>query len=481
MKEKATDTPDRIIGESTMDINKYSPKFKLGKRNLLRLADFSAEEIFELLYAAKVFKKKFKVGENSPVLRGKTVALLFGNASTRTRVSFEIGIRQLGGDYLFLPKNETQLVRGESIRDTAVMLGRYGLSAIVLRALVLGAIANAAVTLFVIMLPRTAVFDIIRTAVMTAIGIAAVVLLGVYAGFGNLFDYLGTVGFAGVALIQLIYAIVVAAVLHARKAKAKAAAESPFIVGTNDQMAIRGLEAPAAEPAAQPEVSEPAPAAATEAKEAAQANAAFEDAAQISIEDIAEQKAEEPASENADYADAIRETPAEEVQEEPSFDYEQAKYDGKFNRAYADFAQQQEQQAQAGPQGTETRQTPNYGAQQPYYGNGYAAQQPYAQQSQQPPYQQPYAQQPAYGQQPYYANNYIPDAFFSSLTPAEKDEFDRLFISRIYGDNKRLPAYRIGGDNREFFTKVFVFMGRYRNVISDGLLEKIYNYSNSIR
>ena len=355
------------------------------------------------------------------------------------------------------------------------------ITAIVLRALVLGAIANAAVTLFVIMLPRTAVFDIIRTAVMTAIGIAAVILLGVYAGFGNLFDYLGTVGFAGVALIQLIYAIVVAAVLHARKAKAKAAAESPFIVGTNDQMAIRGLEAPAAEPAAQPEVSEPAPAAATEAKEAAQANAAFEDAAQISIEDIAEQKAEEPASENADYADAIRETPAEEVQEEPSFDYEQAKYDGKFNRAYADFAQQQEQQAQAGPQGTETRQTPNYGAQQPYYGNGYAAQQPYAQQPQQPPYQQPYAQQPAYGQQPYYANNYIPDAFFSSLTPAEKDEFDRLFISRIYGDNKRLPAYRIGGDNREFFTKVFVFMGRYRNVISDGLLEKIYNYSNSIR
>ena len=71
--------------------------------------------------------------------------------------------------------------------------------------------------------------------------------------------------------------------------------------------------------------------------------------------------------------------------------------------------------------------------------------------------------------------------FISSLTPAEKDEFDRLFISRIYGDNKRLPAYRLGGDNREFFAKIFVFMGRYRNVISDGLLEKIYNYSNSIR
>lgn len=117
-----------------MDINKYSPKFKLSKKHLLRLADLSAEEIFELLYATKIFKKKFKVGENSAALRGKTVALLFGNASTRTRVSFEMGIRQLGGDYLFLPKNETQLARGESIRDTAVMLGRYGISALVLRA-----------------------------------------------------------------------------------------------------------------------------------------------------------------------------------------------------------------------------------------------------------------------------------------------------------------------------------------------------------
>lgn len=117
-----------------MDINRYSPKFKLKQTNLLRLADLTAEEIFEILYAAKSFKKKFRVGENTPILKNKTIALLFGNASTRTRVSFEMGIRQLGGDYLFLPKNETQLSRGESIKDTAVMLGRYGISAIVLRA-----------------------------------------------------------------------------------------------------------------------------------------------------------------------------------------------------------------------------------------------------------------------------------------------------------------------------------------------------------
>ena len=117
-----------------MDINKYSPKFKIRQKSLLKLSDLSTEEIFELLYTTRVFKKKFKVGENNPMLRGKTIALIFGNASTRTRVSFEMGIRQLGGDYIFLPKNETQLVRGESVKDTAVMLGRYGISGLVLRA-----------------------------------------------------------------------------------------------------------------------------------------------------------------------------------------------------------------------------------------------------------------------------------------------------------------------------------------------------------
>ncbi len=116
-----------------MDINRYVPKFRIRQSNLLNLTDLTAEEIFEFLYAAREMKKRFRVGENYPALRGKTVALLFGNASTRTRITFEMGIRQLGGDYLFLPKGETQLSRGESIKDTAVMLGRYGISAVVLR------------------------------------------------------------------------------------------------------------------------------------------------------------------------------------------------------------------------------------------------------------------------------------------------------------------------------------------------------------
>lgn len=117
-----------------MDINRYVPKFRIRQSNLLNLTDLTAEEIFEFLYDAREMKKRFRVGENYPALRGKTVALLFGNASTRTRITFEMGIRQLGGDYLFLPKGETQLSRGESIKDTAVMLGRYGISAVVLRA-----------------------------------------------------------------------------------------------------------------------------------------------------------------------------------------------------------------------------------------------------------------------------------------------------------------------------------------------------------
>ena len=96
--------------------------------------------------------------------------------------------------------------------------------------------------------------------------------------------------------------------------------------------------------------------------------------------------------------------------------------------------------------------------------------------------QQPYPQQP-YAAPDYYgaSGGYVPDAFINGLTPAERDEFTRLFISRVYGENRRLPVYRVGEDNREFFTKIFVFMGRYRNIISDGLLEKIYNYSNLVR
>ena len=346
-------------------------------------------------------------------------------------------------------------------------------------------LANMALSVLTMMLPRTSILDLVRTIIVFILAALALVMGGVYASFNTLFDNIGIVGVTGVALAQLIYAIVVVAVLHAKNKKKEAtkdaAEDSMFVVDENDQMAIKGLEAPAAAQAA------PAPEAAPQsqatnaaefvrpdpqfAQDAATANDAFEDAAQISIEDIAEETAKEE-----------EEAPEPAAPEEKDFDFEQAKFDGKFNRAYAEFAEQEEQKKQQEEQEKQQQQQQQQ-QQQPFYGYGNYNYQQYQQTP--PPYYNGYAQQqqqPPYQQgQGYYNAGFIPDMFISSLTPAERDEFDRLFISRIYGENKRLPAYQIGGDNREFFSKIFVFMGRYRNVISDGLLEKIYNYSSSIK
>lgn len=69
------------------------------------------------------------------------------------------------------------------------------------------------------------------------------------------------------------------------------------------------------------------------------------------------------------------------------------------------------------------------------------------------------------------------DGFYESLSAAEKAQFEDLFVNCVLGDNKRLPRYVIGGDNREFFKKVFIFIGRYRTYISTSLLEKLYAQS----
>jgi ornithine carbamoyltransferase len=91
------------------------------KRDFLSLADVKREELFELLrLTAKV--KKTPHGDQ---LAGKTFALLFFKPSTRTRVSFEVGIKQLGGETVYLDRTTTQLVRGETVEDTARVLTRY--------------------------------------------------------------------------------------------------------------------------------------------------------------------------------------------------------------------------------------------------------------------------------------------------------------------------------------------------------------------
>ncbi len=95
-------------------------------RDLLWLADYSTEEIWAILETAKMLKERFYSGERViPVLSGRTLAMIFQKPSTRTRVSFEVAMYQLGGHALYLGWKELQLGRGETIADTARVLSRY--------------------------------------------------------------------------------------------------------------------------------------------------------------------------------------------------------------------------------------------------------------------------------------------------------------------------------------------------------------------
>ena len=94
-------------------------------RSLVTDADFSAEEYWQVFDNAAVLKRQVKRHDVHPLLRGKTLAMIFQKPSTRTRVSFEVGMYQLGGTALYLGPNDLQLKRGETIADTAKVLGRY--------------------------------------------------------------------------------------------------------------------------------------------------------------------------------------------------------------------------------------------------------------------------------------------------------------------------------------------------------------------
>lgn len=94
-------------------------------KHLLKLLDLSSEEILELLDLADKLKKETKNNIPHKVLEGKTLGMIFEKSSTRTRVSFEVGIYQLGGSGLFLSSKDLQLGRGESIKDTIRVLSRY--------------------------------------------------------------------------------------------------------------------------------------------------------------------------------------------------------------------------------------------------------------------------------------------------------------------------------------------------------------------
>jgi len=95
------------------------------KKDFLALNAFSRKELDGLLDLALELKKKRKDGDKHRILKGKTLAMIFEKSSTRTRVSFEVGIYQLGGHGLFISSGTSQMGRGEPIKDTARTLSRY--------------------------------------------------------------------------------------------------------------------------------------------------------------------------------------------------------------------------------------------------------------------------------------------------------------------------------------------------------------------
>ena len=101
-------------------------------RDFLRVADWSRDELLACLDLADRLKAAHRDGEEQPLLAGRTLGMVFQKPSTRTRVSFEVGIAQLGGVGLHLSAGDLQLGRGETIRDTALVLSRY-LDAIMIR------------------------------------------------------------------------------------------------------------------------------------------------------------------------------------------------------------------------------------------------------------------------------------------------------------------------------------------------------------
>ena len=105
---------------------------RLKGRSFTRVADWSRDELLEVLDLADELKRHQQARTEHHLLPGRTLGMIFQKPSTRTRVSFEVGIYQLGGTGLYLSAGDLQLGRGETIKDTAVVLSRY-LDAIMIR------------------------------------------------------------------------------------------------------------------------------------------------------------------------------------------------------------------------------------------------------------------------------------------------------------------------------------------------------------
>lgn len=94
-------------------------------KNLLSMADLSLEDIYDILDLAEEIKEKRSQGKITDHLRNKSLGMIFEKSSTRTRVSFEVGMNDLGGHAIYLNSNDIQIGRGETVEDTAKVLSRY--------------------------------------------------------------------------------------------------------------------------------------------------------------------------------------------------------------------------------------------------------------------------------------------------------------------------------------------------------------------
>ncbi len=95
------------------------------KKDILTLIDLTREDFEELFERATELKKRYKNGIADKPLAGKTLGLIFDKPSTRTRLSFEVAMVQLGGTPIFISAKDTQIARNEPVRDTARVLSRY--------------------------------------------------------------------------------------------------------------------------------------------------------------------------------------------------------------------------------------------------------------------------------------------------------------------------------------------------------------------
>ena len=108
-----------------VDMNNAKIVEGLKGRDLLTLLDYTHEEVSYLLHKADAMKKDMAAGKMPDVLAGKTLGMIFEKHSTRTRISFEVGMIQLGGHAMFMNARDMQIGRGETVYDTGHVLSEY--------------------------------------------------------------------------------------------------------------------------------------------------------------------------------------------------------------------------------------------------------------------------------------------------------------------------------------------------------------------